>query len=166
MLTTPVVTHHEARPYVALPAKVNMKDIPTQLPPLIPQVLAWLAQHNIAPSGAPFFLYLSIDQQNNLEARVGVPVSQPVEVLSPFIAGSFLSGDYLEITAMGNYDLLKDAHMTLEEWMRDKGLKERCPSIIDGSIAWQGGRTESYVKGAETTHNPDEFITDVFFLLD
>lgn len=165
MLTKPVITHHEERPYVAIPARVNMRDIPSALPPLIPQVFAWLAQHNIAPAGAPFFLYLSIDQQNNLEARVGVPTAKPVTTKDDLLSAAFPAGNYLEITSTGSYDGLKEAHMVLEAWIREKGLKERCPATSNGA-AWEGGRTESYVFGPESTQNPDDYRTDVFFLLE
>jgi hypothetical protein len=54
MLTEPEVVSRPAQPYVAIVAHVTMRAMAEILPPLNPQVLAWLHERGIDPAGPPF----------------------------------------------------------------------------------------------------------------
>jgi hypothetical protein len=66
-----------------------MNEIPTVLPPLIPEVKAWLKKNNITPDSPPFFQYLRMDNNNQLLTEVGFPVKAPVKGDDRVGPGSF-----------------------------------------------------------------------------
>jgi hypothetical protein len=78
-MLTPEVVERPAQPYVAIRAQVTMQTLGTILPPLMPQVFAWLGQRGIPPAGAPLWKYNVIDMDRLLEVEVGVPVAASVD---------------------------------------------------------------------------------------
>jgi len=163
MLSTPKTEQRSERHYVAIRATVSMNDIPTVLPPLIPEVRAWLKKNNIAPDGPPFFQYLKMDSNNQLLTEVGIPVKDPVKGDDRVIAGSFPAGLYATLTHTGHYMGLPEAHKTLDTWVKNSGLKEKHRVTADGIEG--GTRTESYITDPEKEPNPDKWRTDVSLLL-
>jgi len=164
MLSTPKTEQRGEQHYVAIRANVGMNDIPTVLPPLIPEVNAWLKKNNIEPAGPPFFQYLKMDSNNQMIAEVGFPVKNPAKGDSRVIAGSFPAGLYATLTHTGDYMQLKSAHMALDKWVKETGLKEKHKVAADG-IEW-GTRAESYITDPEKETNPDKWRTDISFLLE
>ena len=163
MLSTPKTEQRSEQHYVAIRARVSMNDIPTVLPPLIPEVTDWLKKNNIAPDGPPFFQYLKMDSNNGLIAEVGFRVKEPVKGDNRVLAGSFPAGLYATLTHTGHYMGLREANKTLDKWVKDSGFKERHRVTADG-IEW-GTRTESYITDPDREPNPDKWRTDVSFLL-
>jgi len=164
MLSTPKTEQRSERHYVAIRSTVHMNDIPTVLPPLIPEVHAWLKKNNITPDGPPFFQYLKMDSNNRLLTEVGFPVKGPATGDDRVIAGSFPAGLYATLTYTGHYMGLREANMTLDKWVKDSGLKERHRVSPDGSET--GTRTESYMTDPDREPNPDKWRTDVSVLLE
>ena len=78
-MLTPVVAERPAQPYVAIRAQVTMQTMDDILPPLQPQVFAWLRGRDIPAAGPPFWKYNVIDMDRLLEVEVGVPVTAPVD---------------------------------------------------------------------------------------
>ncbi len=72
MLTDPKVEERTEQHYMAICSEVNMKNISIVLPPLIPQIRAWMEKNNILPSGPPFFKYFSMDKNDHLQVDVGI----------------------------------------------------------------------------------------------
>ncbi|HEY9044800.1 MAG TPA: GyrI-like domain-containing protein [Ohtaekwangia sp.] len=163
MLTEPIIEQRPAQKYMAIRSHVKMRDIPALLPPLVPKVIAWLAEKGIAEDGPVFFLYHSMED-DTLEVEVGVPV----KTYSPgdgFIQpGTFPEGTYAAITYTGDYAHLKDAHMKLESWLAEKGLQEKIYTAANG-VVW-GGRTEFYLTDPDTEPDVSQWRTDVVFLLE
>src|SRR3954465_5203292 len=94
MLSTPKTEQRSEQHYVAIRAKVGINEIPVVLPPLIPEVKAWLQKNNKTPDGPPFFQYLQMDDHHQLLTEVGFPVKDPVKGDDRIIAGSFPAGLY------------------------------------------------------------------------
>jgi len=164
MITTPKIEQRNQQHYVAIRTKVGMNDIPTKLPPLIPEVRAWLEKNKVTPDGPPFFQYVSMmDSNNQLVTEVGFPVKDPVARDGRVIPGYFPAGRYATLTHMGDYMGLRKANMALDAWVKENGLKEHHKVDADG-IEW-GTRTESYMTDPQQEPNHDKWRTDVSVFL-
>jgi effector-binding domain-containing protein len=163
MLTEPKVAYCAEQPYAAIRTEVEMKDIPTTLPQLIPKVSGWLAKNNIAPIGAPFFQYLSIDNNNKMQVAVGFPIAAPIKSDDGITGGAFPAGNYATVTHIGDYKKLKETHMFMESWVEKNGLHEKKHQSVSG-IEWDS-RAEFYITDPSEISNPDNWKTDVVFLL-
>lgn len=163
MLTEPKVEHRPERPYAAIHSKVRMKDIPNILPPLIPEMFAWLAKNNITPDGPPFFEYLSLDKDDQLLVAVGLPVPKPVTGDGRVVAGKFPAGTYASLIHTGNYSHLREAHMALESWLDNNGWKDQRHSTDHGMQF--GSRIEFYPSDPKVVTDPEKWETEIAFLL-
>jgi effector-binding domain-containing protein len=163
MLTDPKVEERTEQHYMAICSEVNMKNISTVLPPLIPQIRAWMDKNNIIPSGPPFFKYFSMDKNDHLQVDVGIPVASPMRGEGKIVPDTFPAGKYATIIYTGDYRHLKDAHMKLEEWMTKKGLNDRL-SGNEQKAVWRG-RTEFYLVDESTEPDPEKWQTEITFLL-
>jgi effector-binding domain-containing protein len=140
-----------------------MNDIPVVLPPLIGEVGAWLQKNNITPAGPPFFQYRCVGEKNNMEVAVGFPVAEKIKGDNHVMGGSFPAGRYAVVTHIGEYMNLKDTHMFLQSWVDKSQLKEVRKYTQDG-VEW-GSRAESYITDYRDFPNPEDWKTEVSFLL-
>jgi effector-binding domain-containing protein len=164
MLTTPVIQQRAEQPYVSIHAKVNMDKIPAVLPPLIPEVSAWLGKNNMNPDGPPFFLYRSMDKNNDMVAEVGFPVKERTTGDGHIRGGIFPAGKYAVITYTGDYKNIREAHRALELWIRENGWKQK-QEAGDNGTEW-GILAESYVTDPQKEPDPQKWRTEVLFLLE
>jgi hypothetical protein len=77
--STPQIIELSPQPYVAVREAVAMSTL-NRVADHIPELLGWLAQRGETPSGAPFFRYLAIDMERDLEVEAGVPVATPLDL--------------------------------------------------------------------------------------
>ncbi|TLV03379.1 GyrI-like domain-containing protein [Dyadobacter luticola] len=164
MLSEPKTEFRPERPYLAIRKKVHMFDIPNALPPLIPEVKQWMDQRKIEPAGYDFFLYKSIDPQNELECEAGFPVARAVEGDEYVQAGAFPAGNYASLVYTGDFKYMMEAHKALESWIEAQGLKEK-RETIEGTACW-GSRTEVYLVDPTLEPNPEKWQTEIVFQLE
>jgi effector-binding domain-containing protein len=162
-MTEPHLTYREALPYVAIRKRVAMSDIPTVVPPLWPEVISWLTEQHLAPTGDAFIRYLQMDKNHVLEVEVGFPVASAPLGNQHVQAGVFPNGHYVALTHMGHYSGLFNAWGTLEAWMERKKLKEHSSQSKEG-YEW-GMRAEFYPTDPEIELNPEKWQTDLLCLL-
>ena len=154
MLTEPKIIDRQEEHYAAIRTKVNMKDIPKDLPPLIPKVNDWLKKNKVKADGPPLFRYLSMDK-DNMDVEVGVPVKNEVMGDGIILPDSLPAGRYASITYKGDYSGVKEAHKKLDSWIKEKGYKAKA-----------GTATEIYVTDPEKEPSKDKWQTDVIYLLE
>src|SRR5205085_7466978 len=106
--TIKVETYPE-RPYIAIRAQLKMEEIPTILPPLIPEIYDWLKTNNIEPAGPVFFNYLEM-KDALMTAEVGVPVKHADTGNDRVISGTLPAGEYAIYTHLGPYSEIPQAH--------------------------------------------------------
>ncbi|MCW3094048.1 MAG: transcriptional activator ligand binding domain protein [Ferruginibacter sp.] len=164
MVSSPVVESRKEQPYLAIHRKVNMKDIPFVLPPLIGEVKQWIEQHNIATDCTPFFLYKSMNGNNELEATAGILVNAPATGNEHIKPGSFPQGKYATLIYTGDYNNLIEGHMTLEAYVKQNGLNEK--EKKSGDVVEWGGRTEFYLTDPALEPDPLKWKTEIAFLLE
>lgn len=164
MLSEPKIEYRKQRYYLAIAKTVHRQEIPQILPPLIPQVKQWMNTHKIEASGPDFFLYKSINADNELECEAGFTIEVPIEGDSPIHLGSFPEGRYASLIYSGDFKDMMEGHMALENWIKEKGLKEK-GERSQGVIKW-GGRTEFYLVDPELEPDPAKWQTEIVFLLE
>jgi effector-binding domain-containing protein len=120
--TEPTVTERQAQDYVAIKRTVTMTSI-ADIADRIPEVFAWLGQHDIEPAGAPFLKYNVIDMERELEIEAGVPVNTPVEGSGEIFAGVLPAGRYATVTHVGHPDDLIDVTGRLLNWAHEHDLE-------------------------------------------
>jgi effector-binding domain-containing protein len=99
------IVDHPAQPYVAVRRTITMQTFP-EIADRLPGLFGWLAERGIAPAGPPFFRYLVIDMERELDVEAGVPVATPVDGDGDVLAGELPAGRYAATTHVGHPDEL------------------------------------------------------------
>jgi effector-binding domain-containing protein len=99
------IVDRPAQPYVAVRRTVTMQTFP-EIADRLPELFGWLAERGVGPAGAPFFRYLVIDMERELDVEAGVPVAAPVDADGEVIAGVLPAGRYAATTHVGHPDEL------------------------------------------------------------
>lgn len=159
MVTEPKVQDRPAQPYAGIRARVTMAELGQVVPPLWPDVFAWLGRHGAAPAGPPFIRYHVVDMDGVLEVEAGVPVTDAVSGDGRVQAGVLPAGRYAILTHTGPPEELVEANATLLDWGPAHGLEWQ----RDGSI-W-GGRIEFSLSDPRQEPDPTRWQTEVALLL-
>jgi effector-binding domain-containing protein len=163
MLTPAVVAERQAQPYVSIRERVTMQDIGSVLPPLTPQVFAWLGERGIQPAGLPFWKYDVIDMDRFLEVEVGVPVAVPVDGGGRVLPGVLPAGRYATLRHIGHPAELYDATVALLEWAGQEGLTWDMTKTENGE-AW-AARLEIYETNPADEPDMTKWVTQLAFRL-
>ena len=164
MLSEPRIEQRDELRYAAIPARATTVTIPTELPPLIPEVFGWLAEQGVAPAGPPFFRYLVIDMAGDLDVEVGVPVATQVTANGRVLAGSFPAGRYATAVHTGPYDELGDATRQLLAWAKESGVVFQVRETEAAGDTW-AGRAEFYLTSPDEEPDPQRWLTELAFLV-
>jgi effector-binding domain-containing protein len=160
--TTPEITERAEQPYAAIRADVPMDQL-SSLADRLGEVFGWLAEHGVAPAGAPFFRYNVIDMEGLLNVEAGVPVLTAVEGDDRVIAGVLPAGRYATALHLGSYDGLFGATESLLQWADSQGLEWDRSTAGDGEH-W-GCRLEIYLTDPRQQPDPAKWETQLAFRL-
>jgi effector-binding domain-containing protein len=163
MALEPVVLERRPQHYVGITSRVPMRELGVQLPPVIPEVLDWLAARGIEPAGPPFWKYNVIDMATELEVEVGVPVASEVAGDVRVRPGVLPGGRYVVAHHVGHPDGLEAATGELLAWADAQGLTWDTTEA-DGETRW-GARLEEYLNGPDDQPDMDKWETDLIFRL-
>jgi effector-binding domain-containing protein len=105
MTMNSAIEERPAQPYVAIRRTITMQTFP-EVADRLPEVFGWLAARGIVPAGPPFFRYLVIDMEHELDVEAGVPVVTPVDGEGEVLAGALPAGRYAVTTHVGHPDEL------------------------------------------------------------
>jgi effector-binding domain-containing protein len=99
------IVDRPAQPYVAVRRTITMQTF-AEIADRLPGLFGWLAERGVAPAGPPFFRYLVIDMERELDVEAGVPVAEPVDGDGEVFAGELPAGRYATTTHTGHPDQL------------------------------------------------------------
>jgi effector-binding domain-containing protein len=159
MSASPTIEIRRDQPYVAVPVSVRMDELGTVVPPLMGQVFDWLTDRGIAPVGPPFWKYVVVDMEANLELETGVPVATKVESDGKIRAGVLPAGRYATVVHKGHPDTLVTATGDLLQWAAERDLEWDA----DGNT-W-GCRLEEYLSDPAEVPDMREWETRLAFRL-
>jgi effector-binding domain-containing protein len=99
------IVDRPAQPYVAIRRTITMQTF-AEVADRLPGLFGWLAERGAAPAGPPFFRYLVIDMEGELDVEAGVPVAAPVDGEGEVLSGALPAGRYAATTHVGHPDEL------------------------------------------------------------
>ncbi|HTF40574.1 MAG TPA: GyrI-like domain-containing protein [Propionibacteriaceae bacterium] len=124
--STPQIIERRPQPYVAVREAVTMFTL-SRVADHIPELFGWLAQRGQTPSGAPFFRYLTIDMERELEVEAGLPVAAPLDLAAEaggaVTAETLPGGRFVRAFFVGHPDGLEKATAELLQWAETQGLR-------------------------------------------
>ena len=123
----PRIEKRNKQSYSAIKSNLKREEMPQLLPPLIPEFFQWLSENNIDPGGAPFFNYLKME--NELEIEVGIPTKFQVQGDGHVEPGVFPEGKYAVATYVGTYKNLFAVNGAIEKWKDENNLKFKSPKV-------------------------------------
>jgi effector-binding domain-containing protein len=156
---SPTIETRMDQPYAAIPVTVSMEELGSVVPPLTDRVFGWLAARGITPAGPPFWRYVVVDMDTELELESGVPLASPVEGDGEIRAGELPAGRYATVVHTGHPDTLMTATRDLLDWAAERSLEWDS----DGST-W-GCRLEEYLSDPAEVPDMGEWQTRLAFRL-
>ncbi len=127
----------------------------------IPEIMAWLGMHGVAPAGAPFLRYRVIDMEGKVVVEAGVPVDDSavgsIVDQSELQLQSLPAGRYVTATHYGHVDQLKDANEALMTWAAEQDITWDM-SIADDGQHW-ACRLETYLTNPSEQPDPNQWRT-------
>ena len=156
------VTERAAQPYAGTVTRVPMSKVYT-VGDRLPEVYAFLAARGVEPAGPPFWRYLVIDMERELEIEAGVPVAGPVDGDGDIRAGVLPAGRYVTVTHVGHPDELMEATRELLEWADAQRLTFDRADSPDGD-AWVS-RLEIYKSDPAQEPDMTKWETELAFKL-
>ncbi|MEV0591893.1 GyrI-like domain-containing protein [Nonomuraea cavernae] len=159
----PNIVEHPDRPYVGVRRTITMTTF-SEVADRIGELVGWLAQRGIAPAGAPFLRYDSIDMAaDRLVVEAGVPIVEPVTGEGDIFAAHLPAGRYATVTHHGHPDQLAGVVEALLKWAAERDLAWDM-SEKDGAEHW-GCRLELYRTDPRVELDPSKWDIDLEFRL-
>lgn len=161
-VSQPRIVARGAQPYVALAHSTGLAGL-RRAAHSLPAVYAWLARRGVAPAGAPFFRYLTVEMPERVDVEVGVPVARRLDPSDGLVAGTLPAGDYATLTYHGAPSGLVGATAVLLEW----GAREDVRWDVRPTAAGErwGVRLEIYRTDPAAEPDPDRWETELAFKL-
>jgi RNA polymerase sigma-70 factor, ECF subfamily len=163
--TTPQIIERPPQPYLGPRQSVTISTL-SSVADRIPELMAWLAQHGQVPSGAPFFRYLTIDMERELEVEAGVPVAGTLNLAEgdgAVTADTLPGGRFASAFYVGHPDGLEGATAELLQWAETQGLRWDAHDSAAGE-AW-GCRLEIYHTDPREQPDMNAWRTELAFRL-
>jgi len=161
ILTTPRLEKRTEQPCMFIRSEVRMGEIGSTLPPLVPQVLGWLASHRLQQAGPVFFRYNVIDMAGLMEIDVGAAVKETAAGDGRVLAGVIPAGTYVTMRHTGHPDELMPATAYLLAWGQQHGIAWRKQPRGQAEV-WDA-RFEFYIDGPDTEPDMSKWRTDLSF---
>ncbi|MEO6703571.1 MAG: GyrI-like domain-containing protein [Jatrophihabitantaceae bacterium] len=160
----PQVTERAEQHYVGIRGRVTMDTIPI-IADRFPELLDWLAQHQIEPAGPPMLKYNLFDGDGILEIEAAVPVTGAVDTASSdaVISGTVPAGRYASTVHLGHFEGLPAATGRLLDWTSEQQLRFEVADTPTGE-RW-AGRLEIYHTDPRLEPDPSNWTTELAFLL-
>jgi effector-binding domain-containing protein len=159
--TEPKLEQRDAQPTVGITVLVSMAEVGSVLPPLIGEITGWLKKMGVTACGAPFFRYLVIDMEKNLEIEVGFPVDGTLPGEGRIQPSALPAGCYATVLHTGPYKNLRPATARLLEWAEKNGITWQT-SARGEDLVWDA-RLEFYLSDPGET-DEQKLLTELAFL--
>lgn len=160
MINGPKIDERTAQHYVGIRTQVPMSEMGSGIiPQLHSEVMAWLNQKGVKPSGAPILIYHVIDMANKLDIEMAWPVAKALENDGKIHAGTIPAGRYGSVLYTGDYSGLMEANRVLIDWAKDNNVAwERWDSPTGDAFA---ARYETYITDPGNEPDPAKWETEV-----
>jgi effector-binding domain-containing protein len=160
VISTPKTEGRAEQPYMGIRTQVAVRELGSGvIPQLHSEVMAWMKQQGMEPSGAPFIRYHCINMAEKLDVELGWPVKVAVAGNGRVRGGALPAGQYASVLYTGPYDGLMNANRVLIDWAKDAGIVwDSRPSEHGDEF---GGRFETYITDPGDEPDPAKWETEV-----
>lgn len=160
MLTLPSIVERPDQPYVAVAARVAMKDMVPVVDAAFGTLHRWLGANGVEVTGPAFFRYRLIDMDGEMEIEFAMPVAATADISDDAVtAGTLPAGRYAQVTWTGPYHHLMDVNAVLVGWGQEKGLRWDMDAAGERPrFAW---RIEVYENHPGEVADASELVTTV-----
>jgi effector-binding domain-containing protein len=158
----PQIQRRAAQPYVAVPVRVTMDDLPGAVDQGFGELFGWLAEHGVAPAGPPFIRYLVVDMAGELQIELAVPAEAEPPDGDRVRSGVLPAGRYVVLRHTGPYDGLVASNTALRQWAEDHGVALDAWEAA-GGVGWRS-RAEHYLTNPAEEPDPARWEVDVAYL--
>lgn len=151
----------ETRPgqaYAGKRAVMAMRDFETRVPRLTAEVMQWLDQQGITPTGKPFLRFHVIDMPERLEVELGIPVSHIERSGAGIGHGVLPAGRYATSTYTGIANGLQ-ANQRLIAWITGQGEEMHAHASAHGDVF--ESRYETTLTDVQVEPDQDRWQTEI-----
>lgn len=153
--------------YVGIPVTARLSEFGAPDGPneMIPRIYQWLADHGIAPTSGPLYVYRHVAGPDEpVDLTVAVPVAEPVKPTDGLVLGSLPSGTYVVGRHVGEPDGIPASAAEVRDWAEAGG--HRLDMLRDDSGALWTGHAEHFL--TDPTEEPDasRWVTELLFKTD
>lgn len=104
----------EPRPFVGIRRKVPTSELASFFAEVLPKVMSWLSDRDIAPASMPMALWCAMDMESGIaDCHAGCFVERAVEGEGGITPGETRGGDVLRLTHVGSYDKMGQSWMAV-----------------------------------------------------
>ena len=148
MLSPLHIVQTTAQPTAVIHVTIAPEDMPTVIGPGIEEVMSVVAAQGIAPAGAWFVRVFTMDDAT-IDLEIGVPIASHITPAGRVQPGHLPAATVARTIYRGPYEGLGNAWGAFTE------------QISAAGHAQADGFWDCYVKGPESTDNPDEWETEL-----
>jgi effector-binding domain-containing protein len=161
MTTEPKLEHRDEQPYAAIRISTPIQQLGEVAPPVNGEVLDFLQSQGISPNGPPFWRYVVVDMERELELEVGSPVAAPIAGNERVVGGVFPAGNYVIMHHTGHPAELQAATGELLAWGEAHGVRWQASEDQKDWVA----RIEFYLSDPDTEPDMTKWETELAFLV-
>lgn len=164
MMTVPRIERRKKQHYAARRLAVPI-PFGKYLQPAWNEVLGWMIEKGLKPSGPAIIRYLTTDMSKELDIDVGFLVDKAVKGDDRITADFLPAGRYATLLYTGPYrgKGIYKATVALLEWARENKIK--WDTSKKKGVEWWSGRAELYFSDPAVGKDPSKYETELAFLV-
>ncbi|HEX5839448.1 MAG TPA: GyrI-like domain-containing protein [Anaerolineales bacterium] len=164
MMTVPRIERRKKQHYAARRLAVPI-PFGKYLQPAWNEVLGWMIEKGLKPSGPAIIRYLTTDMSKELDIDVGFLVDKAVKGDDRITADFLPAGRYATLLYTGPYrgKGIYKATVALLEWARENKIK--WDTSKKKGVEWWSGRAELYFSDPAVDKDPSKYETELAFLV-
>lgn len=159
MVTEPKIDQRAEQPYVGIRVQTPVAEFGNVIQPTHEEVIKWLKQQGLKPSGPSFIRYHVINMDDKLDIEMGWPVEKPLTGNGRVQSGTLPAGRYASLLYTGDYSGLMDANGVLINWAKDNNIAWDRWDDPNGDAF--RSRYENYIKDPGDEPDPAKWETEV-----
>ncbi len=163
MISKPKIESRPEQPYASIRTQVTMAELGPSgiIPQLHDEVMHWLKEQGVTPSGAPILRYRVIDMANKLDLEMAWPTARKLTGNGRVITDVLPAGRYGVVLYTGPYEGsgLMEANGALIQWARDNRIQ--WDNWQEGAGDVFASRYETYITDPGDEPDPSKWETEV-----
>ena len=133
--------------------KIQNAQIKSKMGEMFGQLWAFMERKKIGVAGQPYAIYHDYDQEN-CDMECGFPTTKKEKGSGKIKTSSIPGGKCVFTVHVGSYDKIMLTYEKVQDYMHKEGLRPK-------KVMW-----ERYLNDPATVKDPDQHITEIYWLID